>query len=206
MPLSGGMEVAMIWNGFPVAVLLLAPLGAVSAPTPVDVTMLHSTNDQAAVAQFTDAVNRYMNLRWTVEAPLGPEGLCSDPEETRRGLERLAQAIRTERIEAQVGDVFTPAVASFFRQHIAAARYELGYEFATYLEDTDIQTLVQLPRLEVNGSLRWNTGDPVWPFLLRRLPRLPAGLEYRFVGRDLVLVDADIDVVIDILENGEDGS
>ena len=195
----------MFWNGFSVAVLLLAPLG-VPVPMYHHVTSLEKTADQAAVAEFTDAVNRYMNLRWMVEEPLEPEDLCSDPEETQRGVERLARAIRAERAAARTGDIFSPAVASLFLQHITAARYELGAEVATYLEDAEIQTLIELPRLEVNGSLRWNTGDVLWPFLLRRLPSLPPELEYRFVGRDLVLVDVDTNIVVDILENVEDAS
>jgi hypothetical protein len=178
----------------------------VPVPAYHHVTGLEKMTDQAAVAQFTDAVNRYMNLRWMVEEPLGPEGLCSDPEETQRGIERLARAIRVERSAARAGDIFSPAVAPLFRQHITAARYELGAEVATYLEDEEIQSFIELPRLEVNGSLRWNTGDAVWPFLLRRLPALPPELEYRFVGRDLVLVDVDINLVVDILENIDDAS
>ena len=195
----------MFWNGFPVAVVLLAPLGM---PVPMyhDVTRLEKMTDQAAVAQFTDAVNRYMNLRWMVEEPLRPEGLCSDPEETQRGMERLARAIRAERAAARAGDIFSPAVAPLFRQHITAARYELGAEVATYLEDEEVQNFIEAPRLEVNGSLRWNTGDAVWPFLLRRLPPLPPELEYRFVDRDLVLVDVDLNLVVDILANIEDAT
>jgi hypothetical protein len=196
------MEVAMFWNGFPVAVLLLG----VPMPMYDQGTRLEKLTEQAAVAQFTDAVNRYMNLRWMVEEPLEPEALCSDPEETQRRVERLARAIRTERATARAGDIFSPAVASLFRQHITAARYELGAEVGTYLEDAELQNLIELPCLEVNGSLRWNTGDVLWLFLLRRLPSLPPELEYRFVGRDLVLVDVDLNLVVDILKNVDDAS
>ena len=139
----------MFWNGFSVAVLLLAPLG-VPVRVDHDVTRLEKMTDQAAVAQFTDAVNRYMNLRWMVEEPLGPEGLCSDPEEAQRGVERHARAIRAERAAARAGDIFSPAVALLFRQHITAARYELGAEVAMYLEDEEVQSFIEAPRLEVN--------------------------------------------------------
>ena len=36
---------------------------------------------------------------------------------------------------------------------------------------------------------------------LGRLPVLPLELEYRFVDRDLVLLDTEIDLVVDVLEN-----
>jgi hypothetical protein len=37
--------------------------------------------------------------------------------------------------------------------------------------------------------------------MLRRLPELPPELEYRFVGRDLVLVDILTSVVVDVLRD-----
>jgi hypothetical protein len=39
------------------------------------------------------------------------------------------------------------------------------------------------------------------PAMLRRLPELPPELEYRFVGRDLVLVDILTSVVVDVLRD-----
>ena len=39
------------------------------------------------------------------------------------------------------------------------------------------------------------------PAMLRRLPELPPELEYRFVGRDLVLVDILGNVVVDVLRD-----
>ena len=189
----------MFLNGFSLAVLLLAPLGAL-VPTHHHVTRLEKMTDQAAVAQFADAVNQYMNLRWTVEEPREPNDLCSDPAE--RGAERLARAIRGARATARAGDIFSPTVVPLFRQRITAARYGLRAEFIPgYLEDQELQHLIEWPRLEVNGSLQWNTGDAVSPFLLRTLPPVPPELEYRLVGRDLVLVDVDINLVVDIMEN-----
>jgi hypothetical protein len=37
--------------------------------------------------------------------------------------------------------------------------------------------------------------------MLRALPRLPTGLEYRFVGKDLVLLDQPADVILDYIRN-----
>jgi len=37
------------------------------------------------------------------------------------------------------------------------------------------------------------------PLLLLRLPKLPDGLEYRFMGRDLILHDTTANIVVDIL-------
>ena len=56
-----------------------------------------------------------------------------------------------------------------------------------------------------NANLRslfsWNAGSWMCPAMLRRLPELPPELEYRFVGRDLVLIDIPGSVVVDVLRD-----
>jgi hypothetical protein len=37
------------------------------------------------------------------------------------------------------------------------------------------------------------------PLLLAKLPKLPENLQYRFAGRDVVLIDADVEVVADYI-------
>ena len=53
--------------------------------------------------------------------------------------------------------------------------------------------------VEVTGAFPWNAGSWMRPARLRRLPDLPPEHEYRFVGRDLVLVDILGSVVVDVL-------
>jgi hypothetical protein len=55
------------------------------------------------------------------------------------------------------------------------------------------------PPLTVNGAFPWLAGNAMWPFMIETLPALPAELEYRFVGRDLVLLDVRAELVVDIL-------
>ena len=55
---------------------------------------------------------------------------------------------------------------------------------------------------EVNA--RYPAGLPFpttpWP-ILARLPSLPAGLSYRIVGRDLILLDEPADLIVDFMRN-----
>jgi hypothetical protein len=37
------------------------------------------------------------------------------------------------------------------------------------------------------------------PLILTRLPRLPDGLEYRFMGRDLILRDTRANLIVDLI-------
>ena len=116
-----------------------------------------------SVAEFTTAVNQYVELRRLLEDPMSRLTLWADREQTARARRGHRAAILEARGALQRGMVFTPRVAAYFRRQI---------EFAS-----------------VKGR------DP---FTL--LPELPKELEYRAVGRDLVVFDAEIDVVVDILD------
>jgi hypothetical protein len=163
--------------------------------------MLHPSGQRAVIKEFTRGVDRYMNMRWMLEAPLGPDTLCAEPGENQRALTELANAIRSERATALPGNIFTPAVAEFFRQQITTAFREDEYQLWIYLEDATSGILIDLPAAEVNGTLPWGVGDRLWPALMAKLPALPAELEYRIVGRDFVLLDVSINLVVDVLEN-----
>jgi hypothetical protein len=64
------------------------------------------------------------------------------------------------------------------------------------------------PRPAVNGRFSWTWPSFMVPCLFGVLPALPRELEYRFVERDLILIDVDANLVVDILgdafpENGD---
>ena len=191
----------MFLNSLPFVVLLLTPCEGCHQPQLPGGTMLHPSGHATVISEFTDGIARYMNVRWMLEPPIGPETLCADPEETQRVLVEFANTIRLERAAARPGNIFTPAVARFFRRHVGAALRADGYHVRTDLEDAETGIPIDLPTVEVNGALPWGVGDLLWPSLLAKLPALPVELEYRIVGRDLVLLDVSINLVVDILEN-----
>ena len=126
------------------------------------------------------------------------EKMCADPEQLQRHVKRLAEALRTERTAARVGDVFRPAIASLFKRRLAHAIRQSalrGETFEPQLAPEDE------PRLEVNDAFPWIAGQGMPPAILATLTPLPPGLEYRFVYRDLVLLDVGANLVVDILEN-----
>jgi hypothetical protein len=91
--------------------------------------------------------------------------------------------------------IFTPPVAMVFRQLIAAA--------ITSGDRTTAMRRVNTPHhhagvLEPFPSHALNTFPEV---LERALPPLPAGLEYRLIDNDLVLRDADADVIVAVLRD-----
>ena len=83
---------------------------------------------------------------------------------------------------------------------IAEVGWERGFDLVDEVEDAaewDTEAAV----VEVNAPIPWNAGPMMWPSVLALLPELPPELEYRFVGRDLVLVDLFGSVVVDVLRD-----
>ena len=57
-------------------------------------------------------------------------------------------------------------------------------------------------RLRVNG--RYPDTVPLStmpPSVLEQLPPLPAPLQYRFIGKRLILLDVDAHIIVDFIEN-----
>jgi hypothetical protein len=57
-------------------------------------------------------------------------------------------------------------------------------------------------QLQINQSYPDNVPlQSTPPSLLLNLPELPKGLEYRLLGNELVLRDADADIIVDYISN-----
>lgn len=146
---------------------------------------------------FVARINQYAEMHRLATGPLGPLVMCSDPEELLRQQSALGRAIRESRPNAREGDIFTPDAARYFRTLIAEVAWR-GLDLWGEVEDAlawDTEAAV----VEVNAQVPWNAGPMMWPSVLWRLPELPPELEYRFVGRDLVLIDVDGNIVVDVL-------
>jgi hypothetical protein len=162
------------------AIAAMLPLaGTVPRPEPV-----------RGLMEFLDRVAEYVEIRRQVTAGVDGPIFCSDPEELSRLMAQRAAAIREARPLAREGAIFTPRVALFFRARIARAVQNGAMDVTT--QDDDVV-------LEVHAALPWGTGAPVPTRPFGLLPPLPDELEYRFVGRDLVLLDVDANLVVDVL-------
>jgi hypothetical protein len=164
---------------------------AVAAQPPV--------NQQAlALKEFGDKTKAYMDLHTKAAGGLPKLPTDATPDQIKAHQRALAEAIRAARRQAREGDIFSPSVAPQFRQII---RHDL--------ESRDIRdalaALQEVPStipLYVNDN--WPPDAPratVPPNLLTSLYPLPEGLEYRFIGRHLVLLDTEALLIVDIVRS-----
>ena len=156
-----------------------------------------------ALRHFEEEVAEYAELHAKQVAKLGAR-LPADAEETIAAQKALAHAIAAKRAEARPGDVFRPEVQPLLRQLIAEQLQGPDALDArrTLLEgDLEDEDSVPVP-VVVRVNAEYPPGAPrstVPPSLLLTLPPLPECLHYRFVGRDLLLVDSVAQLIVDVL-------
>ena len=172
--------------------------GAVQAQAQVGRPPQVSQDDRGALRVFEERIGAYMALRRRVEEPLPPLRPTTDMGSFEVRRSTLASAIKAARPDARRGDILTPVVTAHLRRAMAEALHGVDVEallLDLYAED-------DVPggyRPQVHHSFpEWAT-RAVPAILLLRLPPLPAGIEYRLIGHDLVLLDVGADLIIDVL-------
>lgn len=170
--------------------------------------LLQSTHGQAiewtytsetVPAEFVDRVNEYAAVHRIVVTSLGPPRMWSDPEQLLRQQRCFANAMREGRPGAREGGIFTAAASEFFRSRIQVIVQVSEFDVAMAFEEPDEDDTPAVAN--VNEAFPWNAGAVVWPSMLSGLPELPPELEYRFLGRHLVLVDVLANLVVDVLRD-----
>ena len=157
--------------------------------------------DEQVLRSFTQSVERYAALhREALESV--PRELCGGPEELELTRSLLDSEIRRLRPHAREGDIFTPEVARLMRRRVEAAVRNAGWIPPDPEIGADGRPIRRVA--EVNAAYSPYFGPHPWS-VFRALPPLPDELEYRFVGRDLVLIDVLANLVVDVLRQAIGG-
>ena len=143
------------------------------------------------VTEFSTRVWSYFELRSELEKGLPPRRVTDDPAEIRRAVRALANRIRVARADAKEGDIFTPTIGAEFRK---ALLLEMNAPtWAAIMDDNPGEFSVQ-----INGSYPDEKPlSTVPPNILALLPTLPDGIQYRFLGRHLILYDTRASLIVD---------
>lgn len=153
-------------------------------------------NPQAQVmAKFSERVAGYLALQKKVESKLPTQKETDDPERIKVHIATMAIGIRAARADAKAGDIFNGA-AEQFRQIIMqdASSRSVRDAFAA------MQEVPNRTPARVNADYPETAAlATVPPLILNRLQRLPDGVEYRFMGRDLILRDTRANLIVDVL-------
>jgi hypothetical protein len=154
--------------------------------------------DPAAIQVFNDRVKAYVELRKKIEDDLPSLDETKDAKKIVAHKEALAANLRVARKGAMQGDIFVPAAARQFRRLISADLNQRSEATA----DAVLEEVPEKQRLRVNDA--YPEGAPLAtmpPKILLRLPVLPEEVEYRFLGRHLILRDVGANLIVDFVYN-----
>lgn len=174
--------------------LLVGSLGYTQAPAPSPDPESPAFRVQVwgyIAADFSARIWRYSELRSELEKELPGLRVTRDVREIRRAQRALANKIRVARHGAEQGDIFTPAIGMEFREVL---RLEMdAHTWAAIMDDNPGEFATR-----INGTYPGKRPlSTVPPNILARLPGLPEDIQYRFLGRHLILHDTRANLILD---------
>jgi hypothetical protein len=177
------------------AVLSMFVLQAAACVTQAD-GQSRANPDAKVLADFKQRVDAYMDLRNKVDGGAAAVKEAEDPAKIKMAQSTLASRIAAARAGAKRGDIFTPEIALRFRRLLRPE-----------VKEPDTKKLLA----EDNpGGIKFKLNGPypddeplstVPPNVLASLPELPMDLEYRFVGKHMILRDSRANIIIDYIAN-----
>ncbi|RPH63427.1 MAG: hypothetical protein EHM89_04030 [Acidobacteria bacterium] len=167
------------------------------APASIDNPAIVLTDAETQAAkEFEARVADYMALQQKLEATIPTLPDKATPEQIDQHQQALVALITTARKDAKRGEFFTPGMEALVRRALGVL---VGGPDGTSLKATIMDE--NPGTLDVGVNDRYPDVAPVSSMpvqLLETLPRLPAELEYRFLGRHLVLVCTAARIVLDL--------
>ena len=153
--------------------------------------------EKAAIQTLETEVKEYVTLRNKVREQAPKLSNNATPEQINAYRKTLEDAMRAARKNARRGDVFKPQVADYIRRTL---KTEFQGKDRKDIRDIVFETELQGVVLRVNYPYAQSAELSEMPAtLLSKLPQLPKEVRYRFVGRNMLLVDRESNVIIDYM-------
>ena len=177
---------AFVW-----AAAILWAAGAFAAQTKVNA-------DAAAIADFTKRVNDYAAFEKKLDATIKEPSPGSEPQAFLAHQRTLARLLQKSRAGAKPGDLCPKPMRAVIRRLIASVFHAPGgAQVKRSILDENPGNMVLTINSEYPDNAPFAT---VPPQILQGLPKLPDVLEYRFIGKRLLLIDSHARIVADIIE------
>lgn len=178
----------------PAVMMAVAILSTAAARAP---QQMRVNADAATLADFMKRVEAYVALHQKVDATLQEPPRDGRPETFIEHERAFARAIQKERGRAKPGDIFTKPMRNIVRRLLVGVfRGPSGQEVRKAIFDVET---AHIP-LQVNAQYPEGAPFSTMPLqVLQGLPKLPEGLEYRFIGDRLILLDAHARLIVDVV-------
>jgi hypothetical protein len=209
-----------------VACALSAPAAAQTAvPKPPTPKISPATKEKAAeknanpdalvLADFQKRIDAYMAVRKEAAKGAPPLKETKNPAEIKTAQDALGSRIRTARATAKAGDIMTPEIQNKFRRLMypvvtapapqGTAGHAVKADVKEELKENSEERKEEGGKpvvLKVNATYPNDTPLPTTPpQVLMNLPKLPEELEYRIVGKNLIIRDVEANIIVDFVPN-----
>lgn len=153
--------------------------------------------DAALVMDFEKQVKDYMKLRKKAESGIPAFKPTDSAHKINEHRRLLAASIQAARLQAKQGDIFSPEITQEFKRLISMAyRAEATKVRATLRNDEPVNDVCVKVNAVYPERIPLQTTPPS---ILLNLPELPRELDYRIVGRTLVLRDVGANLIVDYI-------
>jgi hypothetical protein len=151
-----------------------------------------------AVNAFSKRINAYLEVRKKAESGMPALTETDDPAKITAREKALGDAVRKLRATAKPGDVFGKDMTPLILEIVRA-------DWKKRAAEDRAAIMAEMPKPFVPTiNMRYPVGQPLVTFppnVLKQLHQLPEDLEYRFVGRDLILRDAKANTIVDVIRH-----
>jgi len=171
--------------------------------------------DALVLADFQKRINAYMDIHRQAAKNAPPLKETNDPAQIKKAQEALGSRIRALRSDAKPGDILTPEIRNKFRRLMypvvtspapqgtggRAVKEDVRGQLKENTEERKEEGGKPVP-LKVNAIYPAETPLPSTPpQVLMNLPRLPEQLEYRIIGKNLIIRDVEANIIVDYVPN-----
>ena len=187
-----------LWTLYPAALTLASMLSVSPFAAQPQKPASQADLPAAALKDFQQRLKGYMDLRADLTRKLKPLSPTASASELAARQESLAAALRQTRKTAKQGDLIPTPVASQLRTVVRTDLQNRSAESrqAAFSEVANATAPI------INRTYPANAALPTMPpLLLAKLPMLPHNLQYRFLGRHLLLLDGDTQLILDYVSN-----
>lgn len=175
--------------------LVLSPLA--SARQTQDAQPVLSEKDKQTVAEFDERVKAYVKMREGLEEKLPKLSKDAKPEEIEAHKKTFQKLVQSARAGAKQGDVLTADSMAYIRTVI---KTELDSQEKKEVRQTVLEADNKAVPIRVNYTYPESEElVEMPPTLLLKLPQLPKQVKFRFVRRNLLLVDRENGLIIDYM-------
>jgi hypothetical protein len=203
----------------------LAHAQKAAAPKPPKPQISETTRQKAAeknanpdalvLSDFQKRIDAYMAVHKDAAKDSPPLKETKNPAEIKAAQEALGAKIRAARATAKPGDILTPEIRNKFRRLMypvvaspspkgtagSAVKADVKEELKENTEERKEEGGKPVV-LKVNAMYPPDTPLPSTPpQVLMNLPKLPEQLEYRIVGKNLIIRDVEANIVVDFVPN-----